>query len=120
MKSVNPRPSQDPTSSRTKTVASERERSRILRAILLSSLRSVREEVRMPTTVSDDLSSWILQLHGVTTDDASHKLEGSSSAPSVSSLTKWMATIAGPESDPTKTRARLAKLQEVKDYRTSH
>ena len=73
----------------------------------------------MPTTVSDDLSSWILQLHGVTTDDASHKLEGSSSAPSVSSLTKWMATIAGPESDPTKTRARLAKLQEVKDSRTS-
>jgi len=73
----------------------------------------------MSPTVRGDLSSWILQLHGVTTDDASHKLEGSSSAPSVSSLTKWMATIAGPESDPTKTRARLAKLQEVKDSRTS-
>lgn len=74
----------------------------------------------MPTTVSGDLSSWIFQLHGVTTDDAKHKLEGGTSgAPSVSSLIKWVAKIAGPESDPRKSRALIAKLQDVKDSRTS-
>lgn len=74
----------------------------------------------MPTTVSGDLSSWIFQLHGVKTNDARHKLEGASSGvPSVSSLTKWMAKIAGPESDPRKTRAVIAKLQDIKDSRTS-
>jgi hypothetical protein len=74
----------------------------------------------MPATVKGDLSSWIFQLHGVTTDDARDKLEGGSSgAPSVSSLTNWMAKIASPESDPRKTRAMITKLQDIKDSRTS-
>jgi hypothetical protein len=112
MKIVRPRPLLDPTSSRAKTVASDLERSRALRTILLKSLRSLRKDVRLPTTVKGDISSWIVHLHGLKTGPSSHEFDQVSGTPSVASLTEWMVQIAGPEADPRKTSARIAKLRK--------
>jgi hypothetical protein len=109
-----------PTTSRTKFVASKEERSRNLRATLLTFRRLIREEVRLPTTITGDLSSWIFQLHGLKTETTGDKLRiRPPIEPDLASSMKWMEQIAGPESDPKTRKSLRAKVEEVKDHRTT-
>jgi hypothetical protein len=109
----------NPTTSRGKIVASKEEKSRSLRAMLLTSLRSLKKEVRLPATVTGDLSSWILCLHGIGTDRADQEPNPSAPVlPTEESLTKWMAQIASPKTERSGTKAAIAELQKANEFPT--
>jgi hypothetical protein len=101
----------NPTTSRRKPVASREEKRQSLRAMLLASLQSLKQEVRLSATTTGDLSTWILRLHAVGADrDGQETAHSGSLLPSVKSLTNWMAQIAGPKVEWTGTRAAIERL----------
>jgi hypothetical protein len=114
------RPSKnEPTSSHTKTVASEKQRSRALRGFLAGVLRFIRRDTPLPP-IKGDLSSWILQLHDLGGAEVTQEPnQGTPGAQIMPPLAMWMEQLAGPELDPRKIESALAKTEKVKDRRTT-
>lgn len=111
MKNVDQTRNAVPTRSRPNSVASEGERSRILRRFLVVLLRFLRRK-RALGTVDGNLSSWILAMHGMveTSDGRVHQAHCTSVYPS---MVAWVNQLLGPDLDPRKIKEATLQSQKI-------
>jgi hypothetical protein len=113
MKTVRQDRNQVPTSSRPKVVASEGERSRMLRRFLAVLLRFARRK-RALTVVPRHLSESVLSLHGFVGDEKGgirRTDDGSVIAP----LVAWLTQILGPELDTRRIQNAILQSSRLSD-----
>src|SRR5947209_1959699 len=106
-------PTENPTTSQSKTVASEKRRGRALRGLLAGMLRSIRRERPLPN-IEGDLSSWIFQLHGLTRHGTTQEPGGDAAEVQVPpSLVNWIQQVASPELDLRKIETAVTKARQT-------
>jgi hypothetical protein len=118
MKSLSQNHSGNPTSSRPKIVASERETSDKIRGLLAGLLRFMKRERRLPP-LEGDLSSWIFSLHGFVENapKGGNQVPGRPDEALLSAVTVWLVQIAGPSLDRNKADRAIAQTERLRDQK---
>jgi hypothetical protein len=119
MSNVSQQRAENPTTSRSKVVASWSEKSRFLRLSLADLLRFIRRK-RLWPEVEGDLSSWIFWMHGFREERCgSGPLEPRYDQAAAADAGTFLAQLLGPGMDAQKIEISRAQSQRITDEKVS-
>jgi hypothetical protein len=106
---------ENPTTSRSKVVASRSEKSRFLRQALAGLLRFINRK-RLWPEVEGDLSSWVLSMHGFSGERCSDgTLQPRYDKADVADLATFLNKLLGSEMDVREIRSSILQCQRIAD-----